>query len=92
MIVGWGFRINNQQFACIDMKDLEKPRLSPLGYRYLSAVLLTNMRTCLNGMNPTSEYFDYYPPTLDEYLSAPRDGNPRAGAQYDLWGDGVQGA
>lgn len=88
----WSFRINTQQLSCTNFKDLEKPRLSALGYRYLSAVLLTNMRTCLNRMNQISEYFECPPPTLDEYLSAPRVENARVGAQYDLWGDGVQAA
>ena len=54
--------------------------------------LLNELITPPKSMNQISEYFECPPPTLDEYLSAPRVENARVGAQYDLWGDGVQAA
>lgn len=84
--VEWAFRIVTQQWAAINFKDLEKSGLSALGYRYLAAILLTNMRTCLNGMNQISTYFDCAPPSLVEYLGKPYEEDPRRHATIDVWG------
>lgn len=45
---------------------------TPLGKMYLVCAILTNVHTCLNGGNQVSFYFGGIPPTLDEYLAAPR--------------------
>ena len=84
--VEWGFRIVTQQWGAVNFKDLEKSGLSSLGYRFLAAILLTNMRTCLNGINQISTYFDCPPPSLVEYLSKPYEEDPRMHATLDIWG------
>jgi hypothetical protein len=84
--VEWCFRIVTQQWGAINFRDLEKSGLSSLGYRFLAAVLLTNMRTCLNGMNQISTYFDCPPPSLLEYLSKPYEQDPRVHSTMDIWG------
>ncbi len=45
---------------------------TPLGKVYMVCAILTNIHTCLNGGNQVSFYFGATPPTLDEYLAAPR--------------------
>lgn len=54
--------------------------VSPLGKLYLVCVILSNVHTCLNGGNQTAYYFGGEPPTLEEYLSAPRPARRRSRA------------
>lgn len=42
---------------------------SPLGSIYRTAVLFTNLRTCLDQTNQISAFFDLDPPTVREYLA-----------------------
>jgi hypothetical protein len=41
---------------------------SSLSTYYRVAVLLTNVRTCLDGRNQVADYFSVEPPTLEDYL------------------------
>ena len=70
--VEWGFRVINQTWASLGRKDFQKIRKTKVGNWYLLAVILTNVRTCVNGVNQISAYFDCPPPSLPEYLAAPR--------------------
>jgi DDE superfamily endonuclease len=83
--VEWGFRVVNQTWASLSKGDAQKPGKSRLGANYLAAVILTNVRTCLNGMNQISAFFDCKPPTLPEYLSAPRPDNVRPYRLIDIY-------
>lgn len=42
------------------------------GKWYACAVILTNVRTCVRGGNSVSRFFDCNPPSLAEYLAAPK--------------------
>ena len=82
----WGFRLNVQHWSCMNFIELEKYGTSSLGSRYFCAVILNNLRTCVNGLNQVSLYFDCPPPTLPEYLSAPAPENRRPFAVLNIWG------
>eukprot|EP00117_Sycon_ciliatum_P040717 scpid79393/ scgid29877/ len=68
MSVEWGFGEVQRAFSFIDFKKNLKLYLQPIGAYYTVAVLLINCRTCLNGRNEISDYFQCQPPALNEYL------------------------
>ena len=82
----WGFRMNVQHFSAVNFLELEKFGISPLGARYYSAVILHNIRTCVNGFNQTSIYFQCPPPSLAEFLAHPAPANRRPFAAFNHWG------
>ena len=54
-------------FKFIDFKKDLKIALSPIGKMYIVSGLLRNSLTCMYG-NSKSNYFDFPPPTTEEYL------------------------
>ena len=54
-------------FKFIDFKKNQKLGLQAVGLQYRACALLQNMRTCLYG-SQSSEFFDFPPPALEEYL------------------------
>jgi hypothetical protein len=66
--VEWGFRLVNQTWGALSYLTLEKLNLSPLETRFKFAVLLRNIKTCVEGTNQIAKYFECAPPTLEEYL------------------------
>ena len=64
--VEWLFGDICNWFAFLDFKKNLKINLSPVGKMYLVCALLANARTCLYG-NMTSDFFNWDPPSLEEY-------------------------
>ena len=71
----FGYTLN--LWAANGYKYSQKIGHSPVAARYLVAVLLTNIRTCIDSGNQVAYYFNYKPPTLAEYLRtvSERDGD-----------------
>ena len=65
--VEWAYKDITVYFAFNDFKKNQKLLLQHLGQQFIVSGLFTNCRTCLYG-NQCSDYFDYTPPTLEEYL------------------------
>lgn len=66
--VEWGFRVVTQAWQCLNCLELEKVGLSPLEIRFRVAVLLTNIKTCVEGTNQIAAFFGCPPPSLERYL------------------------
>ena len=56
-------------WAFVDFKKQQKLFWTRPGLLYLNAVFLTNCRTCIEGGNQVSDYFEYAAPDLREYQS-----------------------
>ena len=65
--VEWSFKEITSYFKFIDFKKNQKLGLQAVGLQYRACALLQNMRTCLYG-SQSSEFFDFPPPALEEYL------------------------
>jgi len=52
-----------------------KPFQMPVNEMVQVATLLTNIATCMRGHNSVSEYFGMKPPSPEEYLRLPKDGD-----------------
>jgi hypothetical protein len=61
------FRLNVQMWAYNNFKYSIRAKHSLVGALYLVAVLLVNIQTCLHS-NQVSKWFQYTPPSLDEYF------------------------
>lgn len=57
-----------QTFSAMDFVRTERQADGDVCKKYLIACFLRNCMTCMRGGNQISEYFDCYPPTLDEFL------------------------
>lgn len=66
--VEWLFGDIVNYFKFIDFKKNLKIGLSSVGKMYIVCALLRNALTCLYG-NTTSEFFDFDPPTLQQYFA-----------------------
>lgn len=65
--VEWFFGDIVNFFKFIDFKKYLKIGLSSTGKIYIVCAVLQNALTCMYG-NPTSDFFDLHPTTLQEYL------------------------
>ena len=66
--VEWAFGRVVSLWASLDFTPQQRSGQSPLGAVYHVAVLLTNMRTILDGRNIISDKFHVPAPTMDAYL------------------------
>lgn len=64
--VQWLFGDNFFKF--VEFKKTQKISLSAVGKMYIVCAILRNAMTCLYG-NFTSEFFEFDPPTLQDYFS-----------------------
>jgi nuclease HARBI1 len=62
-------------FSALDFTRLERPSVGNISVKYLVAVILRNLMTCIRGENQISSFFNYSPPTLHQFLAA-RTRNP----------------
>lgn len=69
LAVEHGFMRVSQLFPFFQRASNLKVFQMPLGRMYAVAVFLSNIRTCIDGKNQISSYFNCDPPTLDDYLS-----------------------
>ena len=65
--VEWGFGKILMLWPMLDFTNYQKLFSSPLSVQYHVATLLTNIHTCYNG-SQTSSFFEFEPPTPQEYL------------------------
>ena len=66
--VEWMFNRVLQLFTYLDFSRNLKVLLSPIAKSYMVGALFTNIRTCMDGGNIVSDYFNCDPPELGEYL------------------------
>lgn len=66
--VEWGFGKVIIEFAFLDFKKNQQILLQHVSQMYKTSVILTNCHTCLYG-SQTGNYFNIFPPTLEEYLN-----------------------
>ena len=66
--VEWLFGDIINFFKFVDSKKTQKISLSAVGKMYIVCAILRNAMTCLYG-NFTSEFFEFDPPTLQDYVS-----------------------
>ena len=66
--VEWLFGDIINFFKFVDSKKTQKISLSAVGKMYIVCAILRNAMTCLYG-NFTSEFFEFDPPTLQDYFS-----------------------
>lgn len=68
--VEWGFaRTWTQLWQSLSFKKELKLYQQALGKLFPMAVFLSNCKTCFDGGNQVSDYFDLKPPSLETYLS-----------------------
>jgi hypothetical protein len=67
--VEYGFGKIVQLFAFLDFKKNQKLLLQPVKIQYITAAILTNCHTALNG-SQVSDFFNCYPPMLEDYLNS----------------------
>lgn len=72
VVVEWAFGHVYALFALLRYSHLLRTGQSAVGDWYMAGCLLYNFRTCLNRGNQTSLFFNMVPPTLSDYLDAPR--------------------
>ena len=65
--VEWLFGDIINFFKFVDSKKTQKISLSAVGKMYIVCAILRNAMTCLYG-NFTSEFFEFDPPTLQDYF------------------------
>ena len=65
----WWYGIQTNTFQTLDFARWQRQYLTVPALQYAVCVLFVNCRTCMNGGNRISTYFNRPPPTLDEYLS-----------------------
>lgn len=66
--VEWGFGRNVNLWGINSYKRGSKIMASPVAMYYVASTLLTNLRTCMDGRNQTSDTFQLAPPSVEEYL------------------------
>lgn len=67
--VEWCFMLVTQRWQGLQRKQFLRVRNGLVSDMYKCCVLLTNLRTCLDGRNIVSDYFQCDPPTVSEYLN-----------------------
>ena len=65
----WWYGITTNTFQTLDFARWQRQWLTAPALQYFVATLLTNCRTCLDGGNQISKFFNYPPPELGDYLS-----------------------
>lgn len=66
-VVEWEFENVASLFPFVKYRPGQKVLLSRCAYFYTVATLMKNIHICLNG-GQSSEHFNLYPPTLEEYI------------------------
>ena len=72
--VEYGFGLVKKLWKSLDLQSGMRLGLSPIGSWVFTAVLLTNIYTCLRG-NQTAKRFQISPPSLEEYFGLRRSEN-----------------
>jgi hypothetical protein len=67
--VEWIFGILTNTFPGADYKRRNAIFKTPVASWVMVAVYLLNIRTCLQGANAVSRYFNCNPPTVEEYMA-----------------------
>ena len=65
----WLYGIVTNTFQTLDFKRWQRQWCTAPALQYFAAVFLTNCRTCLEGGNQISRFFQCSPPDLGDYLS-----------------------
>lgn len=65
----WWFGITTNTFQALDFSRWQRQYWTAPALQYFVAVLLVNCRTCLDGGNKISKFFQCFPPDLGDYLS-----------------------
>jgi nuclease HARBI1 len=66
--VEWAFGRVSNLFRSLSFFHSQRLLQTPLAQQFKTAVLLCNIRTCLDGGNIVSDYFRLSPPSLSTYL------------------------
>jgi hypothetical protein len=66
--VEWGYYMVANLFQSIDFSRYQRVFLTRPGLQYRVATIFLNLRTCLDGENRISTYFDLVPPTAEACL------------------------
>ena len=67
----WLYGIVTNTFQTLDFARWQRQWWTAPALQYFAAVFLTNCRTCLDGGNKISRFFQCNPPDLGDYLSGP---------------------
>ena len=67
--VEWWFGVQTNTFQTLDFCRWQRQWLTLPAVQYYVCVLLVNCRTCLDGGNRISQYFDCCPPDIDSFLN-----------------------
>lgn len=68
-IIEWDYGDVGKYWAYVNFRNALKMRKSPVGQHYFVALLLRNAYVTMNGCN-TARYFNIFPPTFEEWVSA----------------------
>jgi hypothetical protein len=66
--VEWAFGYISSTFRANNLSQELHPTQAITSQMYLLSILLSNLKTCMEGHNEVSSYFSLRPPTLMEYL------------------------
>lgn len=66
--VEWSIGRVKSLWRILENKDMLRPRQQPVAINFINAILLTNLKSILNG-SLISDYFGVLPPSLEDYLS-----------------------
>lgn len=69
ILVEWSYKKVKQMFKSVDFKWSLKIKKPPVVLVYLISCLMWNVKVCLHGGAQLGCYFDYKPPSLEEYLT-----------------------
>ena len=56
------------EFRSLDFKQQLKANCQQVWKMWAVGTLLYNVKICIDGKSPVSEYFNIHPPTLNQYL------------------------
>ena len=65
----WWYGITTNTFQTLDFARWQRQWLTKPALQYFVGALLINCRTCLDGGNRVSKFFNCLPPELGDYLS-----------------------
>ena len=65
----WWYDVIHNTFQSLDFVRWQRQHLTVPALQYAVGMLLVNCRTCLDGGNRISQYFECTPPTLDSFLN-----------------------
>lgn len=65
----WSYENLKQVFVSNDFRRQRKVRRAPIALMYRASAVLWQTNVCINHGGDVTKYFQYTPPTLDQYLS-----------------------